>query len=412
MLGFISAMKEARSPSVRARPISSAIALSWSGAGTVTAMASSLVGGSGLRYLTAGRGRRKVARSPPRLKPRAKGPCGVKDAGDIIRAPAPASSRESGFEGRSEFMRPPRLSRRHFLLASSALLGGAGLRGVARAQARRGEIIAGLSERMLTLDPANHYSISSTSVLRHVYDPLLDVTNDDRFVPALAETWRPVDNTTWRFTLRKGVSFHDGSRFTADSVVMTLKRVRDNSKLIKSFVYQDIEDVQKDGDYAVTVTTKRPFGSLPAHLTMLGMLPPSAASNEDAFFQKPVGTGPFRFVSWTHGDHVDLSANPRYWKPGIPKVETLTFRFIPELSTRAAALRSGEIHVIDRVWPDMVQTLKATAGVKVLDTPAIEAQRWHFQLAREALKDPRVRKAISLAIDRDVIIKDLLLGYG
>ena len=309
-------------------------------------------------------------------------------------------------------MRPPGLSRRHFLLASSALLGGAGLRGVARAQARRGEIIAGLSERMLTLDPANHYSISSTSVLRHVYDPLLDVTNDDRFVPALAETWRPVDNTTWRFTLRKGVSFHDGSPFTADSVVLTLKRVRDNSKLIKSFVYQDIEDVQKDGDYAVTVTTKRPFGSLPAHLTMLGMLPPSAASNEDAFFQKPVGTGPFRFVSWTHGDHVDLSANPRYWRPAIPRVEKLTFRFIPELSTRVAALRSGEIHVIDRVWPDMVQTLKATPGVKVLDTPALEAQRWHFQLAREPLKDPRVRKAISLAIDRNVIIKDLLLGYG
>jgi peptide/nickel transport system substrate-binding protein len=209
--------------------------------------------------------------------------------------------------------------------------------GVARAQGRRGEIIAGLSERMLTLDPANHYSISATSVLRHVYDPLLDVTNDDKFVPALAETWRPVNNTTWRFTLRKGVSFHDGSPFTADSVVFTLKRVRDNGKLIKSFVYQDIEDVQKDGDYAVTVTTKRPFGSLPAHLTMLGMLPPSVAGGEEAFFQKPVGTGPFRFVSWIHGDRVELAANPKYWKPGIPKVEKVTVRFIPELSTRAIA---------------------------------------------------------------------------
>jgi peptide/nickel transport system substrate-binding protein len=145
---------------------------------------------------------------------------------------------------------------------------------------------------------------------------------------------------------------------------------------------------------------------------MLGMLPPSAAGGEDAFFQKPAGTGPFRFVSWTHGDHLDLAANPRYWKPGVPRVEKLTVRFIPELSTRVAALRAGEIHVIDRVWPDMVQTLKATPGVKVLDPPALEAQRWHFQLARETVKDPRVRKAISLAIDRNVIIKDLLLGYA
>src|SRR5882724_6366979 len=309
-------------------------------------------------------------------------------------------------------MEHPRLSRRRFLLGSGAALGVAARPRAARAQARRGQIIAGLSERMLTLDPANHYSISATSVLRHVYDPLLDVTNDDKLVPALAETWRPLNNTTWRFTLRKGVTSNDASPFTADSVVFTLKRVRDNAKLVKSFVYQDIEDVQKDGDHAVTVTTKRPFGSLPAHLTMLGMLPPSAAGNEDAFFQKPVGTGPFRLASWTHGDHVDLVANPKYWKPGVPRVEKLTVRFIPELSTRAAALRAGEIHVIDRVWPDMVQTLKGTPGVKVLDTPALEAQRWHFQLARETVKDPRVRKAISLAIDRNVIIKDLLLGYA
>ena len=307
----------------------------------------------------------------------------------------------------------PHLSRRQFVAGGAAALtaAAAGPRPAA-AQARRGEIIAGLSERMLTLDPANHYSISSTSVLRHVYDPLVDVTNDDKFVPALAESWRATSNTAWRFTLRRGVSFHDGTPFTADSVVFTLKRVRDNTKLIKSFVYQDIEDVQKDGDYAVTVTTKRPFGSLPAHLTMLGMLPPGAGANEDAFFTKPVGSGPFRFVSWTHGDHVELAANPKYWKAGIPKVDKLTVRFIPELSTRVSALRAGEIHVIDRVWPDMVQTLRATPGVKVLDTPAIEAQRWHFQLARDSVKDPRVRKAVSLAIDRNVIIKDLLLGYA
>jgi peptide/nickel transport system substrate-binding protein len=307
--------------------------------------------------------------------------------------------------------RPTRVTRRQLLLGAGATLAATTAR-PAHAQVRKGEIIAGLSERMLTLDPANHYSISATSVLRHIYDPLVEVTNDSKFVPALAETWTPVNNTTWRFTLRKGVKFHDGTPFTADSVVFTLKRVHDNSKLIKSFVYQDIEDVRRDGDFQVTVTTKRPFGSLPAHLTMLGMLPPGVAQNEDAFFQKPVGTGPFKFVRWTHGEQISLEANPSYWRPGIPKVERLTFRFIPELSTRAAALRAGELHVIDRVPPDMVQTLRSSPGVRVLDTPAIEAQRWHFQLAREHMKDPRVRHAISLAIDRNVIIKDLLLGYA
>src|SRR5215470_355092 len=213
---------------------------------------------------------------------------------------------------------------------------------------RSGRIVAAVSERALTLDPSDHYSISSTSVLRHIFDPLLDVTNDSKFVPALAESWEVVNPTTWRFALRRGVTFHDGSPFNADSVVYTLRRVRDNTKLIKSFVYQDLAEVEKDGDYAVVVTTKRPFGSLPSHLTMLGMLPPSAGKGEDAFFQKPIGTGPFRFASWTHGDQIALTANSSYWKPGIPKVEKVTFRFIPELSTRTAALRSGELQIIDR----------------------------------------------------------------
>ncbi len=306
-----------------------------------------------------------------------------------------------------------RSSRRAFLAGGGATLAAAMLPGRGRAQQRpSGEIVAGVSERALTLDPANHYSISGTSVLRHMFDPLVDVTNDSKFVPALAESWRAVNNTTWRFALRKGVTFHDGSPFNADSVVYTLRRVRDNTKLIKAFVYQDLESVEKDGDHAVVVTSKRPFGSLPAHLTMLGMLPPSAQRNEDAFFQKPVGTGPFRFASWTHGDHIVMTANPGYWKPGVPKAEKVTFRFIPELSTRAAGVRSGEIHVIDRVTPDLVQTLRGSRGVRVLDVPAIEAQRWIFQLAREPVKDPRLRQAISLAIDRNVIIKDLLLGYG
>ena len=192
--------------------------------------------------------------------------------------------------------RSPKVARRHVLLGAGAALAAAGSRPrPAAAQARKGEIVAGLSERMLTLDPANHYSISATSVLRHIYDPLVEVTNDSKFVPCLAESWTPVNNTTWRFTLRKGVKFHDGTPFTADSVVYSLKRARDNTKLIKAFVYRDIEDVRKDGDFTVIVTTKSPFGSLPAHLTMLGMLPQTAAANEEAFFQKPVGTGPFKF---------------------------------------------------------------------------------------------------------------------
>lgn len=329
-------------------------------------------------------------------------------------------------------LRPSRLTRRRFLAAGGGVLGAAlavpgafSTCSVAQSQpadikalasatgtSRSGRIVAAVSERALTLDPSDHYSISSTSVLRHIFDPLLDVTNDSKFVAALAESWEVVNPTTWRFILRRGVTFHDGSPFNANSVVYTLKRVRDNTKLIKSFVYQDLDAVEKESDYAVTVTTKHPFGSLPSHLTMLGILPTSAAGQEETFFQRPVGTGPFKFVRWTRGERIDLAANPNYWKAGVPKVEQVVFRFVPELSTRAAGLRAGEFHVIDRLPPDMVQTLRGTPGVKVLSVLGLEVQQWLFQMARDPDKNVALRKAVSLGIDRNTIVKELMLGFA
>lgn len=281
-----------------------------------------------------------------------------------------------------------------------------------RTVGRGGELVAALSERSLTLDPANHYSISSTSVCRHIFDPLIDVTDKSEFIPALAESWDAVDNTTWRFKLRQGVKFHDGSPFNANSVVFSLERVRDNTELIKSFVYQVIESVTKEDDYTVVVKTKTPFGPLPGHLTMLGMLPTSVDGNEESFFNNPVGTGPFKFVKWTRGEEVVMEANTDYWKPGVPKVQKVTFRFIPEISTRIAGLRSGEFQVVDRVTPDLVQTIQDSKGVKAIDVQSVETQQWLFQMERQPVSDVKLRQAISLGIDRDTIIKDLMLGYA
>jgi peptide/nickel transport system substrate-binding protein len=277
---------------------------------------------------------------------------------------------------------------------------------------RRGEVTAAMSERMLTLDPANHYSISSTAVLRHIFDPLVDVTPESKYVPALAESWENVDDLTWKFRLQQGVKFHDGSPFNADSVIYTLTRARDDSKLIKQFIYSDIASAEKDGEYGVVVKTKTPFGSLPGHLTMMGMLPSSAKGSEADFFSKPIGTGPFKFVSWTRGENIELEANESYWKSGTPKVQKANFRFIPEISTRAAGLRAGEIDIIDRIPADLVKTLEGSSGVKVMTRPAVETQQWIFQHEKPPVNNPLVRKAISLAIDRETIIKEFHLDYA
>ena len=224
------------------------------------------------------------------------------------------------------------MNRRQFLVGSGAVLGASAVRPtVARAQAPRGHIIAGLSERMLTLDPANHYSISATSVLRHIFDPLLDVTNDASSCPRWPSRWRAVNNTTWRFTLRKGVTFHDGTPFNADSVVFTLKRVRDNTKLIKSFVYQDIEDVEKDGDYAVTVTTEAAvrLAARAPHHARACCRPARRGERGGVLPEADRHRARSGSCAWTHGDHIALAANPSYWKPGVPKVEKVTVPLHP-----------------------------------------------------------------------------------
>ena len=324
-----------------------------------------------------------------------------------------------------------RVTRRDFLGRAAAVVGGVSVglvglktptaaaaafetapRTAAVTQQGGATITAALSERMLTLDPANHYSISATTVHRHIYDPLVDVTGDSQFVPALAESWETLDDLTWRFKLRQGVSFHDGTPFDSSSAVYTIARAATDSKLIKNSVFSDITSVEAEGPYSVIVRTRNPFGAMLGHLTMLGMVPASAAGQEDAFFEKPVGTGPFTFNGWTRGEMIDLTANPNYWLSGTPKVQSARFRFIPEVSTRAAGLRAGEIDVIDRIPADMVSTLQGTAGVQVLSRPAIETQQWVFQLANPPVDNLYVRKAISLGIDRETIINEFHLGYA
>jgi peptide/nickel transport system substrate-binding protein len=177
-------------------------------------------------------------------------------------------------------------------------------------------------------------------------------------------------------------------------------------------VYSDIASVEKESDNVVVVKTKAPFGSLPGHLTMLGMMPPSAKGNEEEFFKKPIGTGPFKFVSWTRGERVELEANPNYWVSGKPKVAKATIRTIPEVSTRTAGLRAGEIDIIDRIPADLIKTLEGSAGVKVMNIPAVETQQWVFQNAKAPTDNPVFRKAVSLGIDRATIIKEFQLGFA
>lgn len=280
------------------------------------------------------------------------------------------------------------------------------------AAARPDQIVLGWSSRLTTLDAADHYSVVGTAVLRHIYDPLVDVTNDGKLVPALAESWRPIGETAWEFKLRQGVKFHNDETFSADSVKATIDRlIAPETKLSKAFLYADVAGVEIKDPGTVVITTKRPFAPLPYNLAVIGMYPPKAIQ-DPKFFEKPVGTGPYRFEGFVGGEEFRATANPNYWKSGVANVPRVLHRFIPETSTRLAGVQTGEIDIVERVPPDQVKPLSAAPGVKVTSVPAVEVQQWLFNVGKKPFDDQRVRNAISHAINRQVLIKDMLLGQA
>jgi peptide/nickel transport system substrate-binding protein len=312
-----------------------------------------------------------------------------------------------------------RISRRRFLGQAAAVVAATAaptalFQTLAGAQAPGAvdQIVFAWSSRMTTLDTADHYSITPTAVLRHIYDPLVDITNNGKLVPALAESWKPLGDTAWEFKLREGVRFHNGEPFTAESVKTTLDRlIAADSKLSKGFLFADIAAIEIRDQSAVLVHTKRPFAPLPYNLTVLGMYPPKAVQ-ESNFFEKPVGTGPYRFDSFTRGEEFRAVVNEGYWKRGVANIPKVVHRFIPETATRLAGVQAGEIDVAERVPPDQIETLKRAPGVKVLSVPAVEVQQWLFNVGKKPFDDQRVRNAISHAIDRTVLIRDVLKGQA
>jgi peptide/nickel transport system substrate-binding protein len=315
------------------------------------------------------------------------------------------------------------MGRRGFLKGSAATLGTLGL-GVARkasaqvAQAPAagrpkpsGELVVGLSEDWMVLDPAAHFYIAAYAVHNHFYDPLVEWDEQGNLVPMLAESWRSLDDRTWEFKLRKGVKFHNGEPFTAESVKFTLERIIDPQvKSAQAFLWAPLESVEVKDDYTAIIRTKSPFGPLLSTMTMTGILPAKAAK-ESGFFAKPAGTGAFRITRVLKGDRIELEANTDWWK-GQPKLAKLTFRYIGEASTRVASLLGGETHVVDRVSPDVMRQIERSPRHRVATKRSVESQIIGFHCSKKPFADVRVRQAFNYGVDKQALVKDILMGHA
>jgi oligopeptide transport system substrate-binding protein len=327
--------------------------------------------------------------------------------------------------------RPPVLGLLFGILALFAAIGDAAAQ---TAAAPEGSVYRRpLRHDPITLDPARISDVYSRSVAHQIFDGLAQFDQTLTVMPALAEFWRASrDGLVWTFTLRKGVKFHHGREVTADDVVYSLTRLVDPR--VKSPA-ADLFSVVKGVDefrsgkskqvsgltaidrYQVQVTLNHapaPFVSYAA-VGAAKILPRDVAESQgDAFGQRPIGTGPFRFMNWEHGKEIALAANPEYFG-GAPRLARLVFRIFPGERFDAVNDEFERGHLEDSPLPSR---MTATEYRRLVTDPrhvyvkrSLFSLRFYgFNIRMKPLDDRRVRQAINHAIDRDGINESVYLG--
>ncbi|HZQ62253.1 MAG TPA: ABC transporter substrate-binding protein [Casimicrobiaceae bacterium] len=257
----------------------------------------------------------------------------------------------------------------------------------------------------------------------NVWDTLVYLDpNTNEYKGLLAKSWKQIDDKTLEFDLREGVKFHNGEEFDADSVVYTLNFVADpNNKVVTQANVNWIDKATKLGKYKVRLTTKQVFPAAIEYLAGPVVIHPAkyyAQVGPKGQNSKPVGSGPYRVASYVPGKSIMLERNPNYFKDspkGTAKINKIEIRFIPDRQTQMAEMLSGNSDLIMYVPKDQADQAAKVPNLQVVSG---ETMRIAFMQLNSldntptpALKDPRVRKAITHAIDRESIVKNIV-GAG
>jgi peptide/nickel transport system substrate-binding protein len=267
-------------------------------------------------------------------------------------------------------------------------------------------------------DPIDTFTLTWGRIGSNLYDGLVLRGPDLKLNPGLATSWQFLDdNKRIRFTLRKGVKFHDGEDFNAAAVKFTFDRLLgpEGAKGPQQANYTSIGSVNVIDDYTVDFILKTPDPVLITKLAGYGamIVPPKYIQEKgDTYFNlHPVGTGPFKFVDYKPKVSLTLEANPDYWG-GAPKLGGLVYRFIPEAATQVSELQSGGIDIATLVPISLIDTIKSDPKLEVESITGPDVVMLRFNSADGITKDPAVRKAMIEAIDRDAIIEQILQGNG
>tara|TARA_R110002051_G_scaffold5063_2_gene27241 strand:- start:14111 stop:15634 length:1524 start_codon:yes stop_codon:yes gene_type:complete len=269
-------------------------------------------------------------------------------------------------------------------------------------------------------DPVDTFLVAWAAVSTNIFDGLTYRGPDMELVPGLAESWEELDEgKRIRFTLRQNVSFHNGEPFNAEAVKYTFDRLlgEEGAKGPQRSNYIAIESVEVIDEYTVDMKLTTPDPVLLTKLAGYGamIVPPKyiEEKGEDFFNLNPVGTGAFKFVSYQPKVGINLEANADYWG-GAPKLSELEYRFITEPATAVAELQAGRVDiVIPPIIPiGMIPVIEADDNLDIVSVPGPTVDALRFNTRDGITADPRVRKAIIMAVDRKTIVDSILAGQG
>jgi peptide/nickel transport system substrate-binding protein len=287
-----------------------------------------------------------------------------------------------------------------------------------------------LASTPTSVDPHFHNLVPNNAIAAHVFDKLVHQDERQQLIPGLAESWRAVSETEWEFRLRAGVTFHDGTPLEAEDVAASLRRVPavPNSPGPFTQFTRGIAAVEVVDARTLRLRTRGPQPLLPTDLSVVNIIPRRFETATTAEFRAGgamVGTGPFRFESFTPGDRAVLTRHDGYWG-GAAHWQRVTLRIVPNDSARVAALLAGDVDAIEAAPITQLEALKRRQDMRLWRAVSNRVMFISFDAAREVtphasarngqplpanpLRDARVRRAISIAINRPAIVERIMEG--
>ena len=261
-----------------------------------------------------------------------------------------------------------------------------------------------------TLDPHASNDSPSTKIRMQIFDPLLKLDGDANPQPCLAESWDRENDTSIIFHIRKGVKFHNGDEMKASDVKFSIDRALASPEFHE--VLDGITKVEVLDDYTIRLTTEKPMAAILNNLShdcIVVLSEKYVKENADKIGQKPMGTGPYKFVSWESGDRVVLEAFPDYWRGEAP-IKNVIFRNVVEETNRTIGLETGEIDIIYDVGSMDKNKIKEDGRFNLIEAPQARVEYLGFNVKKKPYDNPKVREAISYALDQKPIIDTVYLG--